>query len=241
MKNQQKINKRNFFFLIIFLFSTSFLSLKSLKNVDVHNIKIYGSKLFTEKDIVENSSLNIPTRLVFIKTKYLEKELKKNLSLKNISVRRQILPFGLIVLIQPRQPVAYGERVLNNEKISGFIDEDGFFIYKEHAEKVTLESSSIEVFGWQENSIKTLSKILTAHNNGEIDILKISFSPNGFLTLEEKDLNLILLGFNQTLVGSQLQIISKLKDYFNKNNLSQKIDNIDLTDPKSPKIKVFKP
>ena len=100
MINQQKISKRNFFFLIIFLFSISFLSLKTLKNVDVQNIKIYGSKLFTEKDIVENSSLKIPTRLVFIKTKYIEKELKENLSLKKISVRRQILPFGLIVIIQ---------------------------------------------------------------------------------------------------------------------------------------------
>ena len=143
MINQQKISKRTSFFLIIFLFSISFLSLKSLKNVDVHNIKIYGSKLFTEKDIVENSSLNIPTRLIFIKTKYIEKELKQNLSLKNISVRRQILPFGLIILIQTRKPVAYGERVLNSEKISGFIDEDGFFIYKQHAEKVTLGSSTI--------------------------------------------------------------------------------------------------
>ena len=241
MINQQKIRKRNFFFLIIFLFSISFLSLKTLKNVDVHNIKIYGSKLFTEKDIVENSSLNIPTRLIFIKTKYIEKELKQNLSLKNISVRRQILPFGLIVLIQTRKPVAYGERVLNSEKISGFIDGDGFFIYKQHAEKATLESSSIQVFGWQEKSIIPLSKILTAHKNGEIDIIKIRFSPNGFLTLEERDLNLILLGFNQTLVSSQLQIISKLKDYLNKNNLLEKIDNIDLTDPNNPKIKVFKP
>ena len=241
MINQQKISKRNFFFLIIFLFSLSFLSLKTLKKVDVHNIKIYGSKLFTEKDIVENSSLKIPTRLIFIKTKYIEKELKQNLSLKNISVRRQILPFGLIVLIQTRKPVAYGETVLNSEKISGFIDEEGFFIYKQHAEKAPLESSSIEVFGWEEKSIKTLSKILTAHKNGEIDITKIRFSPNGFLTLEEKDLNLILLGFNQTLIRSQLQIISKIKDYLNKNNLSEKIDNIDLTDPNNPKIKVFKP
>ena len=241
MINQQKISKRIFFFLIIFLFSISFLSLKTLKNVDVHNIKIYGSKLFTEKDIVENSSLKIPTRLIFIKTKYIEKELKQNLSLKKISVRRQILPFGLIVIIQTRKPVAYGERVINSEKIIGFIDEDGFFIYKQHAEKATLESSSIQVSGWQEKSINPLSKILTAHKNGEIDIIKIRFSPNGFLTLEERDLNLILLGFNQTLVSSQLQIISKLKDYLNKNNLLEKIDNIDLTDPNNPKIKVFKP
>ena len=89
--------------------------------------------------------------------------------------------------------------------------------------------------------IKTLSKILGAQKNGEIDLIKIRFSPNGFLTLEEKDLKLILLGFDQTLVRSQLKIISKLKDHLKKNNLSGEIDNIDLTDPNNPKIKVFKP
>ena len=226
---------------MLVLFSTSFLSLKTLKNVDVNNIKIYGSNLFKAKDILENSSLNFPTRLVFIKTKYIEKELKQNLSLKKISVIREILPFGLRILIQTRTPVAYGERVFNNEKISGFIDEDGFFIHTQHAEKVTLGRSAIQVYGWQEKSIKTLSKILGAQKNGEIDLIKIRFSPNGFLTLEEKDLKLILLGFDQTLVRSQLKIISKLKDHLKKNNLSGEIDNIDLTDPNKPKIKVFKP
>ncbi len=226
---------------MLVLFSTSLLSLKTLKNVDVNNIEIYGSNLFKAKDILENSSLNFPTRLVFIKTKYIEKELKQNLSLKKISVIREILPFRLRILIQTRTPVAYGERVLNSEKISGFIDEDGFFIYTQHAEKVTLGRSAIQVYGWQEKSIKTLSKILGAQKKGEIDLIKIRFSPNGFLTLEEKDLKLILLGFDQTLVRSQLQIISKLKDHLKKNNLSGEIDNIDLTDPNKPKIKVFKP
>ena len=226
---------------MLVLFSTSLLSLKTLKNVDVNNIKIYGSNLFKAKDILENSSLNLPTRLVFIKTKYIEKELKQNLSLKKISVIREILPFGLRILIQTRTPVAYGERGFNSEKISGFIDEDGFFIDTQHAEKVTLGRSAIQVYGWQEKSIKTLSKILGAQKNGEIDLIKISFSPNGFLTLEEKDLKLILLGFDQTLVRSQLKIISKLKDHLKKNNLSGEIDNIDLTDPNKPKIKVFKP
>ena len=226
---------------MLVLFSTSLLSLKTLKNVDVNNIKIYGSNLFKAKDILENSSLNLPTRLVFIKTKYIEKELKQNLSLKKISVIREILPFGLRILIQTRTPVAYGEREFNSEKISGFIDEDGFFIDTQNAEKVTLGKSAIQVYGWQEKSIKTLSKILGAQKNGEIDLIKIRFSPNGFLTLEEKDLKLILLGFDQTLVRSQLKIISKLKDHLKKNNLSGEIDNIDLTDPNKPKIKVFKP
>jgi len=35
--------------------------------------------------------------------------------------------------------------------------------------------------------------------------------------------------------------MNNLKNELNKNNFSEKIDNIDLTDPNKPKIKVFKP
>ena len=59
--------------------------------------------------------------------------------------------------------------------------------------------------------------------------------------MREKDLNKILLGFNPNLINYQLQIINNLKREFKKNNFPQKIDNIDLTDPNKPKIKVFKP
>ena len=50
-----------------------------------------------------------------------------------------------------------------------------------------------------------------------------------------------LLGFNQNLIEAQLQIIGNLKNQLNKNNFTGKIDNVDLTDPNYPKIKVFKP
>ncbi len=69
----------------------------------------------------------------------------------------------------------------------------------------------------------------------------MTFSPNGFLTVEEKDLKKIFLGFNPNLINYQLQIINKLKNEFKKNEFPKKIDNIDLTDPNKPKIKVFKP
>ena len=99
MNNSKKINYSNFLFLILLLFSTSIISLKILKKVNIQNIKIAGSELFSEKDVVDNSSLKFPIRLIFINTSYLEKELKQNLSLKNISVSRQILPFGLKVYL----------------------------------------------------------------------------------------------------------------------------------------------
>jgi len=241
VKNRKKINIRAFLFLILFLFSTSFITLITLKKVKIKDIRISGSVLFSQNELVKNSSLKFPIRLLFIKTNLMEKELKQNLSLKNISVSRQIMPFGLRVHINTRTPIAFGEKTLNDEKIIGFIDKDGIFINKQNAENIDLSVLSLQVFGWKEKFKNILSEILIAQKNYEFELVKITFSPNGFLTLEEKDLKTIFLGFNPNLVKYQLQIINKLKNEFRKNDFFEKIDNIDLTDPNKPKIKVFKP
>ena len=239
MKIQTKINNRSFLFLI--LFSTSFISLATIKKVNIQDIRISGSKLLTQNDVANISTLKFPTRLIFIQTNLLEKELRQNLSLKNVSVSRQIFPFGLKVQVKTRTPIAYGERILNGEKISGFIDKDGIFINKKNVEEIELSRLNIQIFGWKERFKKTLSEILIARDNYEFEIVKITFSPNGFLTLEEKNLKKIFLGFNPNLINYQLQIINDLKIQFKKNNFYEKIDSIDITDPNKPKIKVFKP
>jgi len=241
VNNDKKINNKNLLLIASFLLSTSLISLKTLNFVNIKDIKISGSKLFSKNDLVKNSSLKFPTRLILINTRFLEEELKKNLSLKNVSVSRQIFPFGLRIQVQTRKPVAYGERILSNEKILGYIDADGVFINKQNVDKKNLNKSLIRVFGWKEKYKKKLSEILIAQDINEFELIKITFSPNGFLTLEEKDLKTILLGFNSNLINYQLQIINKFKIEFMKNNFSEKIDKIDLTDPYKPKIKVFKP
>ena len=241
MKYEKKTNNRSFLLLLLFLFATSLISLKTLKKVNINDIRISGSELFSQNDIVKNSSLKFPIRLILINTYFLEKELKQNLSLKNISVNRELFPFGLKVKVNTRTPIAYGERLLNKEKIFGFIDKDGIFIEKQNVEEKKFKGLTIKVFGWKEKFKKVLSEIFIAQENYDFDIVKISFSPNGFLTVEEKDLQTILLGFNPNLINYQLQIINNLKNEFKRNNFSEKIDNIDLTDPNKPKIKVFKP
>jgi len=241
VKNHKVIKNRSFFFLISFLFLTSLLSIKTLKKVDLQDIRISGSELFSQNDVVNNTSLKLPIRLIFIKTNLLEKELKKNLSLKNVSVNRELFPFGLKVHINSRIPIAYGERILNDEKILGFIDKDGIFINKQNVEEKNLNKLTIHVFGWKEKFKKTLSEIFIAMENYELEIVKITFSSDGFLTVEEKDLKTILLGFKPNLINYQLQIINNLKNEFKKNSFSKKIDNIDLSNPNKPKIKVFKP
>ena len=241
VKYKKTINNRSFLLLLLFLFATSLISLKTLKKVNIQDIRISGSELFSQNNVVKNSSLKFPIRLILINTYFFEKELKQNLSLKNISVNRELFPFGLKVKINTRTPIAYGERLLNKEKIFGFIDKDGIFIEKQNIEEKKFKGLTIKVFGWKEKFKKVLSEIFKAQENYDFDIVKISFSPNGFLTVEEKDLQTILLGFNTNLINYQLQIINNLKNEFKRNNFSEKIDNIDLTDPNKPKIKVFKP
>ena len=241
MTNQKVIKNRSFFFLISFLFLTSLLSIKTLKKVDIENIRISGSELFSQNDLVDNSSLRFPIRLIFVKTNLLEKELKQNLSLKNVSVKRELFPFGLKVHINSRIPIAYGEKISNDEKILGFIDKDGIFINKQNVDEKKFNKLTIQVFGWKEKFKKILSEIFIAIENYELEIVKITFSSDGFLTIEEKDLKTIFLGFKPNLINYQLQIINNLKNEFKKNSFSKKIDNIDLTNPDKPKIKVFKP
>jgi len=241
VKYEKTINNRSFLLLLLFLFATSLISLKTLKKVNIQDIRISGSELFSQNDVVKNSSLKFPIRLILINTYFLEKELKQNLSLKNISANRELFPFGLKVKVNTRTPIAYGERLFNKEKIFGFIDKDGSFIEKDNVEEKKIKGLTIKVFGWKEKFKKVLSEIFIAQENYDFDIVKISFSPNGFLTVEEKDLQTILLGFNPNLINYQLQIINNLKNEFKRNNFSEKIDNIDLTDPNKPKIKVFKP
>ena len=241
MKDNKKIKKERSFLLITFLFLTTFLTFKTFKKVNLQDISIFGSDLFSIDDIVANSSLNPQSRLIFVKTQYTEKELKKNLSLKNVSVNRQIFPFGLKILIKTRTPIAYGERILDGEKINGFIDEDGFFINEEYTDKENLNTFSTKVIGWKENYKEISSKILNSQKNNDIEFITISFSPNGFLSLEEKSLKTILLGFNPKIIETQIKIIDNIKNQMKGNNILEKIDNIDLTDPNNPKIKVFKP
>jgi len=106
--------------------------------------------------VIKNSSLNFPIRLIFIETNFLEKELKQNLSLKNVSVSRQIFPFGLKVIVNTRTPIAHGEKTLDDRKIFGFIDKDGIFIEKQNVEEKKFKGLTIKVFGWKEKFKKVL-------------------------------------------------------------------------------------
>ena len=95
MKKKNFVISYKFIGLLIFLFLTSFLTIRSFKEVKPDDLFIEGDEFITKKDLIDNSSLRFPTKLIFIKTSYIEKELRENLSLKNISINRRLIPFQL--------------------------------------------------------------------------------------------------------------------------------------------------
>ena len=227
--------KKLIMFGIFFLF-TNILTINLFKKVNLQNIYINGAELISLTDIAENSSLQLPKRLIFIKTKLIEKELKQNLSLRQISINRQILPFGLNIKIQTREPVAFATRYENGIKIEGFVDKSGVFINKKYLTELEKFSFPIKIIGWNKDYKKLISLILKKYEDND-DLKIIQISSEGLITLEENVLQKIYLGSQSQDLEEKLNLIFDIK----KQKIRKKIRSLDLTDLTNPTIKVFIP
>ena len=224
----------------IFFIFVNFLSIHLFKKVDLRNIYINGTKFISINDITANSSLQLPKRLIFIKTKLIEKELKQNISLKKISINRQIFPFGLKINIKERKPIAFAHKYENETKVEGFIDEEGVFIEKQYlpdAEKMIFQ---IRILGWKEDYKNLISLIIKKYKDTD-DLEVIDISSEGFITLDEKFLQKIYLGFQIQEIEEKLNLIFDIKEQIKRQKIRKEIKSLDLTDLTNPKIKVFIP
>ena len=238
VNNNKIISSRKYILYFLFLIFTTFLTLKSFREINQTDIKISGTKFVTKNMIIKNSSLELPKRLIYIKTKLHEKELKENLSLKNISMKRQIFPSGLKIFLQLRNPVAYAE-INNNQIIKGFVDEEGYFINEKFAFLKSSLPYEFKVFGWRESSRESISKIIQAYKIDE-HLRAINISEGGTIYLEENQFKQILLGNDPEKIDLQLKLIFEISKQLKDKEFFGKIENLDLRDINNPTLKVFK-
>ena len=241
MKKKNIIISSKFIGLLIFLFLTSFLTIRSFKEVKLDDLFIEGDEFITKKDLIDNSSLIFPTKLIFIKTSYLEKELKENLSLKNISINRRLIPFQLKIYLQTRTPLAYAESKKLDKNFYGYVDSEGVFIPKEFASIKDTSILPIKIIGWKKNFAEIVSKILNLYENNISDLQLIHITSDEFIFLEDIELKRILLGYEHSKIDIQLNLIPEIKKQLKQKNMLNNLEILDITDPNNPKIKVFKP
>tara|TARA_Y100001933_G_scaffold178066_1_gene176548 strand:+ start:341 stop:970 length:630 start_codon:yes stop_codon:yes gene_type:complete len=208
--------------------------------INPENIIFSGTESISTEDISDITSLKLPTRLIFIRTKLIERELKKNLSLKQISVTRQIFPFGLKIDLQSRNPVAFAIREEKGISIKGYVDNEGEFIKEKYFDNKENIIFPVKVFGWNEKYKIYISKIFKAYKNNN-DLMVINIDTNGFIILKERELQEIFLGYISRDIDYKLNLILDIKNQLNKQKLSKKIKSLDLTDLSNPKLKVFIP
>ena len=240
MKNIEIYEIKKLILLGLFFVLTNILTINLFKKVDLENIYIQGADFITISDITQNSSLQLPKKLIFIKTKLIEKELTQNISLRQISITRQIFPFGLVINIKTRTPVAFAEREKNGIKIKGFIDKDGIFIKEKYIPNRENLIFPIKIYGWKKDYEKLISSIINSYKETD-DLEAIKISSEGFITLEEKFLQKIFFGFKTKEIEEKLNLIFDIKEQFKKQKIRKKIKSLDLTDLANPKIKVFIP
>ena len=240
MKNIEFYEIKKLILLGLFFVLTNVLTINLFKKVDLKNIYIKGADFITKDDITQNSSLKLPKKLILIKTKLIEKELTQNISLRQISITRQIFPFGLVISIRTRTPVAFAEKEENGIKIEGFIDKDGVFIKEKYIPQGEKLFFPIKIFGWKKKYEEPISLIIKTYKETD-DLQAIKISSEGFITLEDKFLKKVFFGFKTKEIEEKLNLIFDIKEQFKKQKIRKKIKSLDLTDLANPKIKVFIP
>ncbi len=240
MKNRETYEIKKLILFVIFFIITNFLSFQLFKKVYFKNLYINGADFISVNNITENSSLQLPKRLIFIRTKLIEKELEHNISIGKISITRQIFPFGLRIDIQKGTPVAFAEREENGIRIKGFVDKDGNFIKENYLPERKNLTFPINIFGWKKDNKKLITLILkTYKNTNDLEVIKIN--SEGFVTLEEKFFQKIFLGSNNREIEEKLNLIFDIKEQLKQQTIHKKIKSLDLTDLTIPEIKVFIP
>ena len=224
----------------LFFVLTNILTANLFKKVDLDNIYIKGADFITINDIIQNSSLELPKKLILIKTKLIEKELTQNISLRQISITRQIFPFGLLIYVKTRTPIAFADKKENGINIKGFIDKDGVFIKEKYIPDRENLIFPIKISGWKKEYKKLISLIIKTYKKTD-DLEAIKISSEGFITLEEKFLQKIFFGFKTKEIEEKLNLIFDIKEQLKKQKIRKKIKSLDLTDLANPKIKVLIP
>ncbi len=211
---------------------------KGWSAIDVSQIHVKGSPKIQPKEIVIASGMNFPKPLFLINQNQLKSNLIKDLPIKSIQIRRRLIPPSLEIDLKERKPIAFASRRTSKGKEKGMLDQDGYWMPISMATKTKPPLKEIYVEGWMDIHRNWISIILDNEKNLGSPLMKIIVNPNGELSLQTKDFEMIYLGANSFKINQQINALNQLSKNLPSSFRNQTGTVLDIRDPSKPELQM---
>ncbi len=225
-----------FFFCSITIYLSFFLIKKGWEPIKTNQINIKGAKNIPKEIVIESMAIKLPLSILELNPKELERNLKRNLSIKSVSVNRKLYPLGIEIKILERDPIAFAYRFSSNGQEKGMVDKEGEWIPLDQQIVSQGKPHDLIIDGWTAQNKKWIAFIFKNKKPLGIKLKRIIFTADGNINLQTENFLLILLGRQTNFLKQQLEIISHLSKSLPNELIKAPRTTLDLKNPSKPKL-----
>jgi len=206
--------------------------------IDIAKIHVKGNPKINAKSIVIASGLILPKPLFAINPRQLKTNLLKELPIRNIQIERRLIPPSLEIEITSRKPIAFADRRGSEGKEEGMLDKNGYWMPIKMANKTERPKKDVYVEGWRATHRDWISTILNNQEKIGSKLKRIIVSPNGELSLQTKNFEVIQLGSSSFYIKEQIKALYQLNNNLPTNFVNKKGTILDIRDPSKPELQI---
>jgi cell division protein FtsQ len=215
--------------------------------LDSAQIIVEGNRYLPTQTIVSTLQLNYPLSIWDIPTGKLREKIVSLPPIAAARVTRQIFPPTLKVVLQEKIPVAASVVPIetnsqnslkqDNQKQLGFLDRHGDWLPKNFYQQTTLKLPTLQVKGYRQVDQISWQKLYQAIELSSVKILAVDWTDANNLVLYSQ-IGKVYLGVSNrdNEINEKMQVLGKMGELPRRIS-RDRLDYIDLTDPKQPKIK----
>ncbi|MEQ9621425.1 cell division protein FtsQ/DivIB [Coleofasciculus chthonoplastes] len=201
-------------------------------------IDIEGNQLLSTQAIRSLLPLSYPQFLWRVEPQAIAESLENTAPIAEATVTRQLMPPGLIIQVQERQPVAIAQGQTQATSEPGFLDERGVWMPQSsyRSLKANVELPTLQVRGQNEHYRPYWSQVYPVVHHSPVKILEIDWRNPANLILKT-ELGNVHLGSDSSQLAEQLAVLDRMRQLPTQLQPSQ-IAYIDLKNPDRPVIQM---
>jgi cell division protein FtsQ len=212
--------------------------------LDFSQIIVEGNHYLGKETIVSFLGIDYPESIWQVQTGKMRQNLTSLPPIAEVKVTRQIFPPTIKIALREKIPVAVSLSPISlnsqssqGQQQSGFLDKNGDWLPKNFYAKTTAKLPAIQVKGYRQQDRLNWQKLYRAIELSPVKFLAVDWSdPNNLILYTQ--LGKVYLGTSDrgNEISEKLQILENMGE-LGKQVSPDRLDYIDLTNLRSPKIK----